>query len=138
MTKVLGAEEAAKPARKKGKYRGNASARGRFNELFGFDPSTPQEDITGTVPQALFLMNSPRVNGLIRGTRGTRLSQILNEHSDDTDAISELYLLVLSREPSSRDLKLCLNYIATVENRSEAFEDIMWSLLNSSEFLSRR
>ncbi len=138
MNKVLGAEEAAKPARKKGKYRGNASARGRFNELFGFDPSTPQEDITGTVPQALFLMNSPRLNGLIRGTRGTRLSQILSEHSDNTDAISELYLLVLSREPSSRDLKLCLNYLATVDNRSEAFEDIMWSLLNSSEFLSRR
>ncbi len=30
-----------------------------FNQLFGFDPSTPQDDVMGTIPQALFLMNSP-------------------------------------------------------------------------------
>ena len=30
-----------------------------FNDLFGVDPSTPNDDVLGTIPQALFLMNSP-------------------------------------------------------------------------------
>ncbi|GAB4150050.1 MAG: hypothetical protein Tsb009_24640 [Planctomycetaceae bacterium] len=119
-------------------YRGFGGERGQFALLFGFDPSTSQEDITGTVPQALFLMNSPQINNLIRGTGNTRLANILRNYSDDTDALSELYLMVLSRDPSKSELKICKSYIAKVKKREEAYEDILWSLLNSSEFLSKR
>jgi Protein of unknown function (DUF1549)/Protein of unknown function (DUF1553)/EF hand len=117
---------------------------GRFNErflftqLFSFDPSTPQADIVGTVPQALYLMNSPRINNLIRGTGPTRLGNILRENSDDAKALSEVYLLVLSREPSAKERKICGDYIRKVRSRTEAFEDILWSLANSSEFLTKR
>ena len=40
--------------------RGMDPGRVAFSQLFGFDPSTPQEDILGNVPQALFMMNSPQ------------------------------------------------------------------------------
>ena len=59
-------------------------------------------------------------------------------HSNNDDAIAEVYLLVLSREPSTTELGICRDYITEVGNRGEAFEDLMWSLINSSEFLSRR
>ena len=114
------------------------SGRTLFLTIFGFDPSTPQEDITGNVPQALFLMNSPMIHTMVRARGNTRLARILQQHSKNDDAVAEVYLLVLSREPSTAELGICREYIAEVGERGEAFEDLMWSLINSSEFLSRR
>lgn len=126
------------PGRGGNPYFRGRSPRDGFNDLFGFDPSTPQEEVTGDVPQALFLMNSPQINSLIQATGRTRLGQVLSKYPDDEDAISELYLLALAREPSEKELAICQKYIAEVKSRSEAFEDLLWSLLNSSEFLSKR
>ncbi|MDB5385985.1 MAG: hypothetical protein JWM11_1631, partial [Planctomycetaceae bacterium] len=39
---------------------------------------------------------------------------------------------------SDKELGICCTYIAQVNNRSDAFEDLMWSLLNSSEFQTKR
>lgn len=116
----------------------NQGGRKGFAQLFGFDPSTPQADIIGNVPQALFLMNQQGVNGAIRTSGRTRLASLLSQNKDDRDALSELYLLVLSREPSKTEVELNLAYLASVGNRNEAFEDILWSLLNSSEFITKR
>ena len=114
------------------------SPRDQFGQLFGFDPSTPQADITGTVPQALFMMNAPQINAQIKANGPTRLAALLKKFSNDDDAASELYLMVLSREPSDKERKIIADYVAEVGNRNEAFEDLMWSLMNSSEFLSKR
>lgn len=118
--------------------RGPQNPRDAFSQLFGFDPSTPQSDITGNVPQALFMMNSPQVNNQIRANFGTRLAAIVSRYKMDADAIAELYLMVLSREPSEKEIKICQDYISELNNRNEAFEDLMWSLLNSTEFVTKR
>jgi len=140
VTQVLGVRDLGGRGntRRRGPYRRAAGGRAAFATLFGFDPSTPQDDIIGKVPQALFMMNSPTVNSLIRGRGETSLGRILNENSDDNDAINELYLLVLARAPSKKEVKVCTAYVARIGNRQEAFEDLMWSLLNSSEFISKR
>jgi hypothetical protein len=109
-----------------------------FNFLFGSDPSTPADEVTGTVPQALFLMNSPQIDRIVRSGGRTRLAEILNDTRDDAQAVRELYLLVLLRDPSEAEITICREYIDDVGNRNEAFEDVMWSLLNSSEFLTKR
>ncbi|NQV28398.1 MAG: DUF1549 domain-containing protein [Rhodopirellula sp.] len=121
-----------------GMYRGPRSPRDQFGELFGFDPSTPQSDITGNIPQALFMMNSPMLAGQINARGFTKLTGLLRRFPDNEDAINELYVMILSREPSDREMKIATGYLAEVDNREEAFEDLMWSLLNSSEFLSKR
>ena len=118
--------------------RRRSSGRTLFLSLFGFDPSTPQEDITGNVPQALFLMNSPLIHAMVRAGGNTKLARILRKHPDNNDAVAEIYMLVLAREPSEAELRICRDYITKVGNRAEACEDLMWSLINSSEFLSRR
>jgi len=138
--KVLGVEgadrtEADNDMMPRARFR---SPRVQFSFLFGYDPSTPQADLMGNVPQALFMMNSPVVNGLIRGQGQTRLSRLLQEFGDDRDVTKELYVLVLSREPSESELKICLEHVAQVGSRREAFEDVLWSLLNSTEFLTKR
>ncbi|MEX0728985.1 MAG: DUF1549 domain-containing protein [Planctomycetaceae bacterium] len=140
LTEVLGIDQIGGGGRQaRGALRrGDRSPRGAFNELFGFDPSTPQDDLVGEVPQALFMMNSPILNNLNRAEGQTRLAQLLKDYPENDDAVIELYLLVLSREPSKSELTICQDFIKEAGNRGEAFEDIQWSLINSSEFLSKR
>ncbi len=139
LTRVLGmATGDDAPGRRRGGYRGPAGPRAAFAELFGYDPSTPQADLTGTVPQALFLMNSPMVSNRVSAKGNTPLAKLLKTYSGDEDVLAELYLLVLARDPSESELKTCREYIAETGNRDEAFEDIMWSLINSTEFRTKR
>jgi hypothetical protein len=117
---------------------GQDPGRFAFFQLFNFDPSTPQADILGTVPQALFMMNSPLVQQFITANSATVLGQTLGQYEDDADALSEVYLRVLSREPADEEVAICREHISATENRQQAYEDILWSLLNSSEFLTKR
>jgi hypothetical protein len=114
------------------------SPRFQFTQLFEFDPSTPQADVMGTIPQALFMMNSPLIENAIQNQRGGQLTRILRQFDQDDDVTRELYLTVLSRQPTESELKLARDYLQEVDNRREAFEDLYWALLNSSEFLMNR
>ena len=40
--------------------------------------------------------------------------------------------------PTPAEVDLCGRYMMVVRNRREVFEDILWSLVNSTEFVSRR
>lgn len=141
LTQVLDVPDIGDRPRRRGSAgtgAGQRSPRDQFRLLFNVDPSVPQEDITGNVPQALYLMNSPALLELTRSSGETRLARLLRQFPDDHDAVNELYLAVLCREPSSKEQQICLDYIREVGNRAEAFEDLLRSLLNSTEFLSRR
>lgn len=109
-----------------------------FEETFGIDPSTPKDEIIGNVPQGLFMMNSQQVESMVRGAGDTKLARILREQKNHEDALRELYLLVLSREPNDQELVITKQYLDSINQRTEGFEDIMWSLLNSTEFISKR
>jgi hypothetical protein len=109
-----------------------------FDRLFGVDPSIPNEDVMGTIPQALFLMNSPLVNNRTQARPGTVLGEVLNTTSDDRAALGALYLRILSRQPTAPEVEICGRHLASVGDRREAFEDIYWSLINTTEFLTRR
>ncbi|QDU04699.1 EF hand [Gimesia chilikensis] len=120
------------------RFQRSRSARGQFSSLFTFDPSTSQDEITGDVPQALFMMNSEALNGMLGANRSTKLAQIARDYPENKAAIQELYLLTLSREPSAKELEICEDYFQQAERRETALEDLMWSLLNSSEFITKR
>jgi hypothetical protein len=112
--------------------------RNQFNQTFGFDPSTPRDEISGSIPQALLLMNGPQINREINGFRGTDLAKLLNTTSDNEAVTTELYLRCLGREPNDTELKTCLAQVKDSKSRSEAYEDILWALINSTEFLHRK
>jgi hypothetical protein len=142
LTHALGVEDlAARRPRREGApdmRRQPPDPRTVFNQTFGFDPSTPPDELMGTLPQALYFMNSRVIAGMSRGEGQTRLAQILEKFSDNDDALKELYLQVHAREPSPREMQICHDYLRQVRNRREAFEDIQWSLLNSTEFQTKR
>jgi hypothetical protein len=110
---------------------------GQFKTEFESDPSLKADEVEGSIPQALFLMNNPAVCGKLQA-RGELLGGILKDNTDDSKAVTTLYLRVLARKPTDRELTRCREYIEKVGNRSEAFEDIAWTLLNSTEFQTKR
>ena len=89
------------------------------------------------MPQALLLMKAPGLSRQITSRPGTMLGNLLNEVSSDRQAVQELYLKTLSRRPNRKELATNLKYIQQVGNRAEAFEDILWALINTSEFKTR-
>lgn len=112
--------------------------RSLFNQVFGYDPSQPREEIGASIPQALMMMNSPLIHQAISAFRRDALGGILASNRDDKGALLELYLNTLGRSPSKQEVETCLAYVGQVGNRQEAFEDILWSLINSTEFTVRK
>lgn len=115
--------------------------RGRqaFAATFGFDPSTPKADLTGSIPEALFLMNSPQLHNFIRADSvNSTIARISGQVLSDEDVVRELYLTTVSREPVANEVEICMQFLRQAPNRTEGLEDILWSLLNSSEFQSRK
>jgi hypothetical protein len=110
---------------------------GQMKTEFAFDPSSRSDDIEGTIPQALLLMNSPAINQKLQA-KSELLAGILKDNPDDAKAVAAVYLRVLARKPTDRELAKCRLYIDKVGNRNEAFEDILWALINSTEFQTKR
>jgi hypothetical protein len=114
-------------------------ARGMFNAVFGYDPSVRRDEVTGSIPQALVLMNSPQLARAINGkTDTTSLGELLSTTKDNEAVTTELYLRCLAREPKPAEMKTCLDHVKQTGNRAEAFEDVLWALVNSTEFLHRK
>jgi hypothetical protein len=122
----------------RGPYGGEAGTRGLINRVFGYDPSLRRDEVAGSIPQALALMNSRAIQDAISAQRSVGLGTQLVHIKDNESLVVELYLRCLAREPSDSELKTCLDYVKEVGDRNEAFEDILWALVNSTEFLHRR
>ncbi|GIW81030.1 MAG: hypothetical protein KatS3mg105_2837 [Gemmatales bacterium] len=109
-----------------------------FKQEFRYDPSTPPDEVEGSIPQALFLMNNPVINDKIRAVGTNLLARILKAYPNDDDALEMVYLRVLGRKPTAKERERCRAYLKEVGDRTEAFEDILWVLLNSTEFQTKR
>lgn len=105
---------------------------------FSYDPSTKPEEIEGSISQALILMNNPAINAKIKASSNNMLGRILANYSDNDEALKVVYLRTLARRPSEREMTRLHEHLRTVKNRNEAFEDILWALINSTEFQMQR
>lgn len=120
--------------------------RKQFSFLFDVDEEADHEgEFDGTIGQALATMNG---NAFSRGSRalpGTALADLLAWTTDDTARVRALFLRVLSRPPSTAELARTVAAIqadeaaakaprAKVKAKTAAYEDLLWALLNTSEF----
>lgn len=111
--------------------------REEFAETFGFDPCDPREEIVPAIPQSLAMMNSNEVNRHLRARDGNLLERLLDSIDNDEALVVELYLRCLSRQPTDEELARAIEYRQGIRRRSEAFEDLLWALINSAEFQHR-
>jgi hypothetical protein len=114
------------------------SPRRQVIDLFGYDPSTPHDEAAGDVPQALFLMNSPMVQSRLEARGDGPLAEIVAESDSPEQTVERLYLLTLSRRPTVDETRFCAEHVRNSPSRNDAYEDLLWSLLNSTEFVTKR
>lgn len=120
------------------RFRGKAGTpRGKFADVFGYDPSVAREEAVSSIPQVLALMNSYQVNQATRTNHLTAMKQLLDTIPNDDDMIAELYLRCLSRQPTKKEIGIVMKYLRGAKSRQEGFEDLAWSLVNSAEFQHR-
>jgi hypothetical protein len=87
--------------------------------------------------QAFQLITGELMNSLVKDADG-RLGQMLSAGKTDAEMLGEFYLAALCRPPTAAESKKLLAYVAGATDRRAAWEDVLWALLNSKEFLLRR
>lgn len=108
----------------KGVKIGNREAFANFF-LAGAETVNPTEYEAG-IPQALRLMNSPIANN-------PASVRALVAGSKPADALEKIYLATLSRRPTADETKRLTEYVDRVGPQT-AYGDVLWAVLNSSEF----
>lgn len=110
-----------------------------FLDVFGRPTATTacecERSQEATLSQSLHLLNSVEIQSKLSQEAG--LPARLFQSSDPLDArITQLYLLALSREPTSQELETAREYLTERESQGvQPFEDLVWAILNSKEFL---
>ncbi len=84
--------------------------------------------------QVLTLANHPRVWEKIRDPQG-RVAKLLKDVTDDTNRVDALFLATVSRLPSATERDACLKFVKEAESAEKGFQGVLWSLLNTREFL---
>ena len=136
MTRVLNADDAPATDPKVAEKMGNAKDNllREFRKFFGDEENVDIGTFNGTIQQALLLMNGGTVNQGIAG-KGSRLGVILKERDARIERLRFIFLTVLTRLPSDREQSTYLPYVTAAGGKREAYEDVYWTLVNSSEFL---
>ncbi|HEV3145060.1 MAG TPA: DUF1549 domain-containing protein [Gemmataceae bacterium] len=107
-------------------------------QSFKQDPSMPAREIQGTIPETLLMMNSALIQAATSAEGKTLLGDLLAQGKTDEQIVGALYERVFSRKPTAQERDTCLRYLAKVGNRKEALEDVLWALVNSTEFLLKK
>lgn len=132
-----------------------------FEADYLYDPAANPDQVEGSIPQVLWLMNSSLINERIRlryipknppapepgkppraPPEPNLVNRLLESTPDDDQAIEAIYLRVLARRPTDRERTRCRLHLKAVADgkgsRAEGLEDLLWALVNSTEFLRRR
>lgn len=124
---------------------GTGSERGRATlgyafHIFGRPMRSPEaqcdceRDTKPTIIQTLYLANHPSVQQKISSPSG-RLAGILKEIKDDEKRIEAVFLWTLSRLPTREEMEACTTHVKEAPSPDRGFQDVLWGLLNTREFL---
>src|SRR5207249_4443923 len=96
---------------------------------FRFDDDVPATEYIQGIPQLLRLMNGPLLN-----RSAPVIDRLVSTRASHTEAITTLYLTVLSRRPTDDEVKLMESYLSKRKDDREGYRGVLWILLNTSEF----
>jgi len=93
-----------------------------------------ERDSEPSVLQVLSLANHPRVLEKIGASEG-RITEILQGRQEPGGQIEEVFLATVSRPPEESEMAACLDYLQSAESPAAGLRGVMWSLLNTREFV---
>ena len=85
--------------------------------------------------QSLHLLNSTDIQGKLSSSAGRCQKLALDKQRTDKEKVTELYYAAFARPPRKAELTLILKYLNRKKNKRHGFEDVLWALLNTKEFL---
>jgi hypothetical protein len=101
---------------------------------------------SSSLAQSLHLMNSSEVKGKL-ATAGGRADRLAKSEEEDAKKIHEIYLAAFSRPPTGEELSIAESHIniprtdsagkpiAPATAKKMAYEDLLWAIMNTKEFL---
>jgi hypothetical protein len=93
-----------------------------------------ERDGSASVLQVLSFANHPRVWQKITDDTGL-VARVLKSQTSDDARIEEVYLATLSRLPTDAERQACHKYLKESATPAAGLRGILWSLLNTREFL---
>ncbi len=132
LTTILGTSNGKpKAAEKKVKTpKGGLTGRAAFIAFFHVDEANPLEYQNG-IPQALRMMNSA-----FTSRSDVIANQIAGDAKTPAEAIERIFVTALSRRPTAAETQRLTTYVNRPGATTRAaYGDILWALLNSSEFV---
>lgn len=85
-----------------------------------------------SIPQILALMNGPVFQRIMR--RDSVLLDKVKQANSGVDKLKTIWLSILTRPPSPTETSLAQSELSGI-SKDEAYQDIVWALLNTREFL---
>lgn len=85
--------------------------------------------------QSLHLLNSTEVQGKLSAGDGRAALLAKDDKRSDEEKLRELYYWVYGRAPLPDDSKLALAHLGKNKEKQQGYEDIVWALINTKEFL---
>ncbi|MDA0834426.1 MAG: DUF1549 and DUF1553 domain-containing protein [Planctomycetota bacterium] len=101
---------------------------------------------SSSLAQSLHLINAPDIKAKLASPQG-RAERLLKDARPVEEKVNELYLVAYSRRPSPEELKTAVDYLnetdITIDGqpvdaetlRGENYQDLIWALINTKEFL---
>ena len=89
---------------------------------------------SASVSQVLHILNSPQIHAKLEDDGGT-LAKLVKSEPDPEKIAEGLYLLTYSRPPTAEERSTIVAYLQKSPNLRKAVEDVVWSLMNTVEFL---
>jgi hypothetical protein len=85
--------------------------------------------------QSLHLLNSEQMQTKLSVPEGRAAAYAADADRSPAEKIDELYRVAFSRSPTEQELNAALGYLADRQNQPQPWEDLIWALVNSKEFL---
>jgi hypothetical protein len=93
-----------------------------------------ERDGGASVFQVLALANHPRLWEKVRDPAG-RVAKLVKSEPDAAKRVEELFLATVSRLPSKDEREAAVKYVSDAESPEKGLHGVLWSLLNTREFL---
>jgi hypothetical protein len=87
-----------------------------------------------TLGQVLLLANSDEIENKLAAGDGI-IAKLLKEQQPIKEIVEELYLAAYARFPTAEELQTTVTYVEQQENKQRGLEDVLWTIVNSKEFM---
>jgi hypothetical protein len=87
-----------------------------------------------TLAQVLLLANSDDIETKLAAADG-RIARLLGEKKSDREMVDEIYLATLGRFPRDDEREAASRYASGAQDPAAAWQDLLWTLLNTREFM---